>query len=58
MSTLATLQAVGQPNRRLGNTFSYCSTGGDASRVRFARRRVRVHPPGRTRRPMAAIGYP
>ena len=40
MTSWQTLQAIGQPDRRLGNTFSYCSTGGtttvtfsDAGRV-------------------------
>jgi hypothetical protein len=28
MTSLATLNAVGQPDRRLGSTFSYCSTSG------------------------------
>jgi hypothetical protein len=28
MTSWATLNAVGQPDRRLGSTFSYCSTGG------------------------------
>jgi hypothetical protein len=28
MTSWQTLRAVGQPNRRLGSTFSYCSTGG------------------------------
>ncbi len=43
MSSWATLQAVGQPSRRLGTTFDYCSTGG-AVRVEFdqAGRVVRV----------------
>ncbi len=31
MSDWATLRAVGQPDRRLGNAFSYCSTGGKVS---------------------------
>jgi hypothetical protein len=34
MSGWATLNAVGQPDRRLGNTFSYCSTDGKVT-VRF-----------------------
>ena len=28
MSSWSTLKAVGQPDRRLGRTFSYCSTSG------------------------------
>jgi hypothetical protein len=28
MTSWATLQAIGQPDRRLGNVFTYCSTGG------------------------------
>ncbi len=31
MSAWATLNAVGQPDRRLGSTFSYCSTAGKVS---------------------------
>ncbi len=31
MTSWQTLTAVGQPDRRLGNTFSYCSTGGTVS---------------------------
>jgi hypothetical protein len=34
MSSWATLQAIGQPSRRLGSTFTYCSTGGTV-RVEF-----------------------
>ncbi|HSK33495.1 MAG TPA: hypothetical protein VK903_08425, partial [Propionicimonas sp.] len=34
MTSWQTLQAIGQPDRRLGSTFSYCSTGGKMS-VRF-----------------------
>ena len=28
MTSWQTLQAVGQPDRRLGNSFTYCSSGG------------------------------
>jgi hypothetical protein len=31
MSAWATLNAVGQPDRRLGSTFSYCSSAGKVS---------------------------
>jgi hypothetical protein len=34
MTSWQTLQAIGQPDRRLGSTFSYCSTSGKVS-VRF-----------------------
>ncbi len=34
MTGWETLQAIGQPHRRLGNTFSYCSTGASV-RVEF-----------------------
>ena len=36
MTSWATLRAVGQPNRRLGETFSYCSTNGTV-KVQFSR---------------------
>jgi hypothetical protein len=36
MTSWQTLQAVGQPNRRLGNSFTYCSTGG-TMKVAFSR---------------------
>jgi hypothetical protein len=35
MTSWATLNAVGQPDRRLGSTFSYCSTSGKVT-VRFS----------------------
>jgi hypothetical protein len=35
MSTWATMVAIGQPSRRLGNSYSYCSTGGTV-RVQFS----------------------
>ena len=35
MTDWATLKAVGQPDRRLGNSFSYCSTGGTVT-VQFS----------------------
>lgn len=34
MTSWQTLQAIGQPDRRLGSTFTYCSTGGTVQ-VRF-----------------------
>jgi len=35
MTSWATLNAVGQPDRRLGNAFTYCSTGGTVT-VQFS----------------------
>ena len=35
MTGWATLNAVGQPDRRLGQHFSYCSTGGTVT-VQFS----------------------
>ena len=37
LTSWQTLQAIGQPNRRLGSTFTYCSTGGTMS-VQFTPR--------------------
>lgn len=38
MSSWATLQAAGQPHRRLGSTFRYCASGGERVEVRFSSR--------------------
>ena len=55
MTSWQTLQAVGQPDRRLGNTFTYCSTGG-TMKVTFSRRR-QGHPGDLGLRSYREVGF-
>ena len=55
MTSWQTLKAIGQPDRRLGNTFSYCSVGGTTT-VTFSAGR-KSHPGDLGLRSYRSVGF-